>query len=172
MKKTAKKLISLLLVVVMVICAAPLSGFVGIKLPDLFGFISKALESEICPGDTTGTSGHLWSNKDGICARYNCGYVCEHPEDELAWETVVEPTCANGIERAKCNICNIHTNRTIVCDSSTYPESAHNYSNSMNKTWSFSYEGATKLTLKFSTDTSTESGYDYIYIYDSKGFEL
>ena len=54
----------------------------------------------------------------------------------------------------------------VLQDSSGYPESAHNYSNNMNKTWVYSCAGAEYLKLTFSSSTLLESGYDNIYIYD------
>ena len=82
-----------------------------------------------------------------ICSRCNC----------------VEPD-SNGE--------NVQTTTNVVVPSSQYPESPHNYSNYMNKTYSFSYSGATELILKFSSSTRFESGYDYLYIYDSDGSQL
>lgn len=172
MNKTIKKFFSIALVVAVVFASAPLSGLVGIELPVFWTFSSKAAEFEICPGDTTGSLGHDWSNNDGVCAREVCHYECEHPEDEISWETIVEPSCVPGLERATCAICDIHAPQTIVCDSSTYPESEHSYANSMNKTWDFKYDGATKLALTFSSSTKIENGYDYIYIYNSGGSQV
>lgn len=58
MKKTLKKVLSVMLVVVIVLTAAPLSGFVGLELPEWldFSIISKAAE-------TSGTCGEnvTWS---------------------------------------------------------------------------------------------------------------
>ena len=110
---------------------------------------------------------HDWSERNGVCSRVNCGYKCNHSEDKLVWETTVVPTCIPGREVATC-ICNISQTTEILCDSSTYPESAHNYSNNMNRTWNFRYNGAEKLILKFSKLTSLGKTYDFIYIYDYK----
>ncbi len=51
MKKVMTKIVSVVLTVVMILGAAPLSGLVGLELPDLFSFESKALTS----GDFTYT---------------------------------------------------------------------------------------------------------------------
>ena len=95
---------------------------------------------------------------------------CEHPENQLSWETVKDATCAPGLEIATCGVCGKRGGKkTVVCDSSTYPESEHNYADGINQTWNFSYPGAKKLILKFSDLTETESCCDYIYLYDSNG---
>ena len=44
MKRAFKKAISVFLVVAMLLCAAPLNGFVGLELPSLFDFTAKAAE--------------------------------------------------------------------------------------------------------------------------------
>ena len=60
----------------------------------------------------------------------------------------------------------------VTADPSDYPESAHNYSNNMNQTWKYTYPGATRLTLNFSTSTQLENSYDYIYLYDGAGNQV
>ena len=100
-------------------------------------------------------------------------YECEHIVDQFSWETVKEPTCTPGLEIATCSVCGMRGGeKTVVCDSSTYPESAHNYDNNADQIWDFSYTGAKKLILKFSASTVTENGYDYIYIYDGNGYQI
>lgn len=60
MKRIYKKAISVFLVVAMLLCAAPLNGFVGLELPDFFSFDSKAIE---IADATSGTCGDnvTWS---------------------------------------------------------------------------------------------------------------
>ena len=61
---------------------------------------------------------------------------------------------------------------TIVVEtinSSLYPQSAHNYSNNLDETKTFTYPGAQSLIITFSSQTSVENNYDYIYIYDGDG---
>ncbi|MGX8692917.1 MAG: Ig-like domain-containing protein, partial [Clostridia bacterium] len=43
-------------------------------------------------------------------------------------------------------------------------QSAHNYSNNMDRCWVYTFPGAAAITLTFSEDTEFESGYDYLYI--------
>ena len=57
-------------------------------------------------------------------------------------------------------------------DSSLYPESAHNYSNSMNETKTLTVPGASKLVLTFNSSSATESNYDYVYILDGSGNQI
>ena len=55
---------------------------------------------------------------------------------------------------------------------SLYPESAHNYSNNLDETKIFTYPGAESLVITFSSQTSVESNYDYIYVYDGDGNQI
>jgi len=50
-------------------------------------------------------------------------------------------------------------------------ESAHPYSNNYDKTWTITKSEATKIRVHF-TKIETESGWDYVYIYDSLDTEL
>ena len=97
-----------------------------------------------------------------------------------SWDNVItkQMTCSEDGEYIhRCSRCGAieaaEEGKTVetstVISSSSYPESAHVYSNNMNKTYPFSYSGATKLALKFSSKTYFESGYDYLYIYDGNG---
>lgn len=51
MKRTFKKAVSVSLVVAMLLCAAPLNGFVGIKLPNWFNFSAEAVSYNGTCGD-------------------------------------------------------------------------------------------------------------------------
>lgn len=90
---------------------------------------------------------------------------------------LVRPNCTRyGTAQKRCTKCNttefVPYYNEAVLSSSTYPQSPHNYSNNFSQTYSFSHAGATKLILKFSSSTYTESGYDYIYIYDKNSNEI
>ena len=53
------------------------------------------------------------------------------------------------------------------------PESEHNYANSEDYTWSYTLEGATNgVYVTFDGETYTESGWDYIYVYDADNNEV
>ncbi len=89
---------------------------------------------------------------------------------EETWIVEREATCVEaGLEVKYCTRCEKKLFGNVVCDPSTYPESPHNYANGQTYNYSFSYPGAKKLILKFSAETNTESGYDYIYIYNADG---
>ncbi len=60
----------------------------------------------------------------------------------------------------------------VNVDSSLYPESSHNYSNSLDETKIFTYPGAQSLVVTFNSQTSVENNYDYIYIYDGAGNQV
>ena len=64
-----------------------------------------------------------------------------------------------------------HLQKSIVVDEVL--ESDHNYANSTNKTYTYTYEGSCEsIDVKFTADTQTESGYDYIYIYDGNDNQI
>ena len=53
------------------------------------------------------------------------------------------------------------------------PESDHNYANNMDQSWEYQAEGASNgAYVTFDDQTSTESGYDFIYVYDGNGNEI
>ena len=55
---------------------------------------------------------------------------------------------------------------TEIVPQENYPESAHNYGCNLNETKTFTWDGAEKLEITFSTKTYVEYHYDYIYLYD------
>lgn len=60
----------------------------------------------------------------------------------------------------------------VTIDPSQYPESSHNYENSLCEEKSFSWFGAWKLVVTFSADTFVEENCDYIELYDDDGQRL
>lgn len=92
----------------------------------------------------------------------NFNIYCEHAYEISQY---IESTCMEtGIQREKCSICDAYkVYENIV--TTGLPETPHSYSNNMNTWYEYSDDGATKLALKFSSQTKTE-GCDYIYIYD------
>ncbi len=82
-----------------------------------------------------------------------------------------QPTCTkSGCRYKKCTVCGaeivVNKVEKILVDSSTYPESEHDYQNNTSKTYAFGYSGADRLILTFSAMTYTEEDKDFIYIYD------
>ncbi len=93
-----------------------------------------------------------------------------------------EPTCTkSGVKTFTCKSCSdsytevisatgVHNYENFVCTGcGKYLETDHSYSNNQNLTWNLTEENATCVAITFSDLTKTESNYDYIYIYDSKG---
>lgn len=85
-----------------------------------------------------------------------------------------EPTCEeDGYVKYICSVCNkefigkpiSNDEVQIKIDSDEYPESLHNYSNNLDQTVEYFYEGASQLSLQFSEETGVENGYDFIYVY-------
>ena len=66
----------------------------------------------------------------------------------------------------------VHEGGMTVVDGSLYPESAHNYNNSMNETKTLTVPGASKLVLTFNSSSATESNYDYVYVLDGNGNQI
>ena len=73
-----------------------------------------------------------------------------------AQETV--PATGHDFENGICKNCNMDEAMTI--------QSKHPYDNSCDETWTIHRDGATRIDVTFTDETYTESGYDYIYIYD------
>ena len=73
-----------------------------------------------------------------------------------AQETV--PATGHDFENGICKNCNKTEAETI--------QSKHPYDNSCDETWTIHRDGATRIDVTFTDETYTESGYDYIYIYD------
>ena len=73
-----------------------------------------------------------------------------------AQETV--PATGHDFENGICKNCNKTEAETI--------QSKHPYDNSCDETWTIHRDGATRINVTFTDETYTESGYDYIYIYD------
>ena len=65
-----------------------------------------------------------------------------------------------------------HIGGIVNLDSSLYPESNHDYGNSIDETKVFTYSGAKSLTIAFSADTKVENYYDYLYVYDGNGKQI
>ncbi len=109
------------------------------------------------------------------CTECGYSYVGNYVDalgHDVVWKTIAEPTCTTDGAKVKgCSRCDAEE-ITVLLDSSTYPQSPHNYSNNYTKTYNFSYEGAEKLILTFSPNTAFESNYDYLYIYDSNGTQI
>ncbi len=57
-------------------------------------------------------------------------------------------------------------------DADGMPESPHDYPYDMDKYWYILRDGVESITVTFSEDTYTESGYDFIYIYDERNQEI
>ena len=101
------------------------------------------------------------------CSRCSYSYTESIP---ALGHDVIERTSADGRFLYKyCSRGMYFEEREVTLPSDTYPQSAHNYSNNFAKTYQFSYSGAKKLILNFSSSTETESDYDFIYIYGSTG---
>ena len=105
-----------------------------------------------------------------------CGAVLvEQQVLKKTGHTFVENVSDDGkIKTITCsNINGVHPEeRTKTLPSSTYPESAHNYANNTSVTYPFTYVGAKKLAITFSSSTKTQASYDYIYIYNSAGTQI
>ena len=117
--------------------------------------------------------------------------LCARTDDEISVtvtdldeiELISYDTAQSGVNKVRVGYAGltaefsiqVHTlyeHNMLLLDSDTYPQSSHSYSNSMDVRYPFAYEGAESLTLVFSGNTATESGYDYIWIYDGEENQL
>ena len=76
---------------------------------------------------------------------------------------IIEPDCVNpGAEYYSCS----QKEAALILVPGPYPESEHLYANNLNETYSFSYDDADSLVIKFNEQTEFENSYDKLYIYD------
>ena len=62
------------------------------------------------------------------------------------------------------------TNVTAAANTSSYPASAHPYSDNFDQTWTFTQPGApAAINVTFDQQTTTETGFDFIYVMDGNG---
>ncbi len=66
----------------------------------------------------------------------------------------------------------VHEKSVATIDSSLYPESDHNYVANTNDLKTLTYPGAGQLVLTFSSESYTESNYDFVYILDKGGNQI
>ncbi len=86
---------------------------------------------------------------------------------------VKKASCSDkGYESKICTVCGSAAAELVLCDSSMYPQTPHDYENDKTYEYTFSYPGAAEIIIKFSEDTRTESLSDIIYIFDSKGEKI
>lgn len=81
-------------------------------------------------------------------------YTCEHCGD-FYFENIITAVGAHIYENGYCKYCG------------NLLESAHDYENLFDETWTIFCKGATSITITFSAETYVEQKYDKIYIYDS-----
>ncbi len=56
---------------------------------------------------------------------------------------------------------------------STFPESAHNYANNTDQTWTYTLAGnPASINVTFDAQTKVETNYDYIYVQDKNGVNI
>ncbi|MBS7359822.1 MAG: leucine-rich repeat protein, partial [Oscillospiraceae bacterium] len=134
-----------------------------------YGFIEK--KCSVC-GLTykmiTARGGHIWgtqSTTDATCTESgtlsqkcsvcNATQTVNNPDAPALGHNFVDGTCTN------CDITELE-----------YIQSPHNYPNGYNKIWTITREGAVKIAITFSSETQTESGCDFIYIYDGEDKQI
>lgn len=93
-------------------------------------------------------------------------------EDTAEAENTVEET-SNAGEVAADSVAETAAAEDDSEESAGFPESEHNYANNMDETWEYTLEGAENgIYVTFDEQTQTESGWDYIYVYDSADNEI
>ena len=70
-------------------------------------------------------------------------------------------------------IMNVAAAETVNVSNVSALQSAHPYTNNMDKTWIYTHSTpAESLEISFSSDTETETGYDFIYIFDGNDNQI
>ena len=102
---------------------------------------------------------------DGYTATYDADALDTYEAD---METMGKKTACATFRGCSATVAiAVHEVRTSQLISATrYPESSHNYTNNLNETKRFSWNGACDLTITFSNSTYVEPLWDYIYLYD------
>ena len=62
----------------------------------------------------------------------------------------------------------VHGLASETMPANDYPESSHNYEDNLDKTYTYTADGAYSLDVTFSSDTETEANIDYIYVNGTK----
>ena len=62
----------------------------------------------------------------------------------------------------------VHGLTSETMSANDYPESSHNYEDNLDKTYTYTADGAYSLDVTFSSDTETEANIDYIYVNGTK----
>ncbi len=91
--------------------------------------------------------------ESGLTEGSHCS-VC----DEVIKEQEIIPAPGHDIVNGICKNCK---QTELQCMQSNHP-----YDNDCDQTWTIHREGAVRIDVTFTDETYTESGYDYIYIYD------
>lgn len=74
---------------------------------------------------------------------------------------------------AICNVISVSAATIVNVSTVTELQSSHPYTNNMDQTWIYTHPtAADSLKITFSSDTATESNYDYIYILDGSGNQI
>ena len=58
----------------------------------------------------------------------------------------------------------IHDLTSETMPANDYPESSHNYEDNLDKTYTYTADGAYSLDVTFSNETEAETNFDYIYV--------
>ena len=86
-------------------------------------------------------------------------------------EEVVTPATENE-NGSVYYVCTQGQQSNKVIPAEEYPESEHDYGNSVDITYTFSHDGAESLYVKFNELTDFENSYDKVFITDSKGNDV
>ena len=62
----------------------------------------------------------------------------------------------------------VHEKKTETLDKAGYPESSHDYENNLDKTYTYTADGALSLDVTFSEQTEVETNIDYLYVNGTK----
>ena len=160
--------------------------FVG---SNAFGFYSDEDTGDIKKSDSfkvncyKDTAGEQYAKDNGF--EYE---LVDHTHSYSDWKIESELSCTtDGIRTRTCSVCGkIETERTPAlghdienglcknCNQTEFQcmQSKHPYDNDCDETWTIYRENAKWISVTFTEDTYTESGYDYIYIYNGNDEQI
>ena len=121
------------------------------------------VSATVVPEDTT--ESYFWESSDEEIATVDGGYIY----GKGAGECVISAVSDKGI-KAECKVTVVRD--TVEVTDPDQLESEHPYASNIDQNWEYKKPGAESLRITFSEETYTESGYDYIYIYNGSDNEI
>ncbi len=144
-----------------------LTGMIVTKLPDVCNYLV---------GEKLSLTGLEFtvSSVNGVQTTFSANSLTEVTADMTSdgkkTVTVSYRGCTAKFEVYVHNGIQVDQEETVP--TSKYPQSTHNYTDNLSQTKTFTWPGAKKLILTFSSSTKVENGLDYIYLYNGSDVQI